>query len=208
MLEVENLACVKGERILFQAVSFSLAAGQMLRVAGENGVGKTSLLRLVCALALPETGEVRWCGADIAGAGRDDFHTRLLYLGHAAMVNALLTPLENLQFLCAGDASPASRQSCVAALEDMGLGAVLDLPVGVLSQGQRRRVALARLALAQNKTLWVLDEPFVALDQLAVEALAASMDAHCARGGAVLFVSHQTVALGTPLQLLTLAGGA
>lgn len=190
MLEVEDLACLKGDRLLFRGLAFRLQAGGLLRVAGPNGVGKTSLLRLVTGLALPEAGEIRWHGEPIRGA-RETFHGDLLYLGHAAALNDLLSPLENLRFACAAAGDAVAEEDCVRALVRIGLADQLDLPARVLSQGQRRRVGLARLFLSGGRTLWVLDEPFTALDVRAVAELAATLSGHCEAGGMVMLTTHQ-----------------
>lgn len=190
MLEVENLACLKGDRLLFRGLAFRLQAGGLLRVAGPNGVGKTSLLRLVTGLALPEAGEIRWHGEPIRGV-REAFHGDLLYLGHAAALNDLLSPLENLRFACAAAGDEVDEEDCVHALVRIGLADQLDLPARVLSQGQRRRVGLARLFLSGGRTLWVLDEPFTALDVRAVADLAATLSGHCEAGGMVMLTTHQ-----------------
>ena len=204
MLEVKDLACLKGDRLLFRGLSMSVEAGRLLRVAGPNGVGKTSLLRILCGLALAEYGEVRWQGADI-GKTRDEFHRDLLYLGHAAALNDMLTPLENLRFACALGGAPVDDRRCIAALERIGLGAQRDLPARVLSQGQRRRVGLARLFLSASRPLWVLDEPFTALDVAAVADLAATLSAHCDGGGIVMLTTHQDAPFKQPPEVLDLA---
>src|SRR5690606_15384840 len=156
-----DLACLKGDRLLFRGLGLALEAGRMLRVAGPNGVGKTSLLRILCGLAMPEHGIVRWRGKDIRRT-REDFHAELLYLGHALALNDLLTPLENLRFAIHSGGDAVSETACIEALTRIGLGAQLDLPAKVLSQGQRRRVGLARLFVSRARPLWVLDEPFTA----------------------------------------------
>lgn len=201
MLEAEELACLKGDRLLFRELAFRLQAGTMLRVAGPNGVGKTSLLRLLTGLALPEAGEVRWKGTPIRRS-REAFHRDLLYLGHAAAISDLLTPLENLLFAAAAAGDAADSAHCVAALERVGLGNQLDLPARVLSQGQRRRVSLARLYLSARRPLWVLDEPFTALDAAAVADLAGSLSAHATAGGMVVLTTHQDAAFAVPPQVL------
>lgn len=201
MLEVEQLACLKGDRLLFRGLSFRQEAGELLRLAGSNGVGKTSLLRLITGLALAEAGEVRWQGDNIRQA-REPFHRALCYLGHAAALNDLLTPLENLHFACAAAGDQVDAAACVAALERIGLGRQLDLPARVLSQGQRRRVGLARLFLASQRQLWVLDEPFTALDVAAVADLTAVLDAHCAQGGMVVLTTHQDAPFAQPPRVL------
>jgi heme exporter protein A len=190
MLEVTELACLKGDRLLFRDLAFALQAGDLLRVAGPNGVGKTSLLRLVTGLGLPEAGDVRWKGRCIRRE-RESFHADLLYLGHAPALNDLLSPLENLRFACASAGDVVDESACIDALRRIGLANQLDLPARVLSQGQRRRVGLARLFLSGQRPLWVLDEPFTALDVHAVADLAGTLSAHCAAGGMVMMTTHQ-----------------
>lgn len=190
MLEVEDLACLKGDRLLFRDLALRLQAGELVRIAGPNGVGKTSLLRLVTGLALPEAGEIRWRGESIRRE-REAFHRELLYLGHAPAINDLLSPLENLRFACAAAGDDVDAETCMQALVRIGLENQLDLPARVLSQGQRRRVSLARLFLSGQRALWVLDEPFTALDVKAVADLAQALSGHCAAGGMVMLTTHQ-----------------
>lgn len=207
MLEATELACLKGDRLLFRGLDVGLDAGRMLRIAGPNGVGKTSLLRILCGLSQPEYGTVRWHGEDIRRI-REDFHSELLYLGHAPALNDLLTPLENLRFAIHSGGEAADDARCVAALERIGLGAQIDLPAKVLSQGQRRRVGLARLFVSGKRPLWVLDEPFTALDVGAVTDLAGTLEAHCEAGGVVVMTTHQDAPFKRPPELLDLAEAA
>jgi heme exporter protein A len=208
MLECRDLACVRGDRLLFRDLFLCLGPGELLRVVGPNGVGKTSLLRLVTGAARAEAGEVRWRGELIGGQG-ENFRRELLYVGHSAAVSDQLTALENLRFACAVAGLAANKDACVAALTRIGLGGALELPLAVLSQGQRRRVGLARLFLAASRVraLWVLDEPFTALDAEAVSLLAGQVAAHCAAGGMTMYVTHQDVefvALGRACRVLDL----
>lgn len=207
MLEANDLACLKGDRLLFRGLDLRVVPGEMVRVAGPNGVGKTSLLRILCGLALQEYGEVRWHGVDTR-RDRESFHRALFYLGHAPALNDLLTPLENLRFACRAGGDAVSEAACIDALGRIGLAAQRDLPARVLSQGQRRRVGLARLFLAAQRPLWVLDEPFTALDVRAVADLAATLSAHCEAGGCVVLTTHQDAPFERPPAVVDLAGVA
>jgi heme exporter protein A len=204
MLEANDLACLKGDRLLFRGLALRVAPGAMLRVAGANGMGKTSLLRILCGLAHAEHGEVRWGGRTIRSE-RETFHRALLYLGHAPALNDMLTPLENLRFACAAGEDDADEDRCVEALVRIGLAHQLDLPARVLSQGQRRRVGLARLFLSAPRPLWVLDEPFTALDVAAVRELVTTLEDHCASGGMVVLTTHQDAPFATPPAVVDLA---
>jgi heme exporter protein A len=193
MLSVSDLSCVRGDKTLFSGVSFALNAGEWLHLEGSNGSGKTSLLRTVTGFTPPAQGQVRWKGLPLAQAS-EAFHADLLYLGHALALKDELSALENLE----ADAAIAARRfvpaDARAALQRLGLRGRARLPVRVLSQGQKRRVALARLLL-QDAPLWVLDEPFVALDAQAQALVADAISAHVQRGGMVLLTSHQALDL-------------
>ncbi len=191
MLKVTGLACSRGERRLFADVAFSLAAGEWLHVQGENGAGKTSLLRLLAGLSPPDAGAIHWRGA---AAPSPDFHRELIYLGHQAAVKDELTPLENLHFSAALDGIRLHEQAALAALGRLGLRGREELPVRVLSAGQKRRVLLARL-LTRPATLWMLDEAFNALDGSAVRLLGELIGEHLARGGLAVLTSHQPLPL-------------
>jgi heme exporter protein A len=194
MFCVSNLSCARGDKRLFSGVSFSLQPGQWLHLEGNNGVGKTSLLRLVCGLSALEEGEITWNNQAVS-KDPQTFRANLAYLGHQLALKDDLSPLENLQT----DAAIVGRQLTASdakhALAQMGLRGRENLPVRVLSQGQKRRTALARLLVSSAK-LWVLDEPFVALDSMAQNALSEVINAHLAKQGMVLLTSHQAVSLG------------
>ena len=194
MFSVSNLSCSKGYKRLFSGVSFTLQPGQWLHLEGDNGVGKTSLLRLACGLSALEDGEITWNNQAVS-KDPQTFRANLAYLGHQLALKDDLSPLENLQT----DAAIVGRQLTASdakqALAQMGLRGREDLPVRVLSQGQKRRTALARLLVSSAK-LWVLDEPFVALDTMAQNALSEVINAHLAKQGMVLLTSHQAVSLG------------
>lgn len=195
MFTVSHLSCSRGNKPLFADVSFELQPGQALHLEGDNGVGKTSLLRIVCGLSPADAGEVRWQGQRIQDNAAA-FRSALFYLGHGLSLKEELSALENLL----SDAAVAGRSltsaQAMQALARMGLRGREHLPLRVMSQGQKRRTALARL-LASQAPLWVLDEPFVALDARAVDGLRALLAAHVAQGGMVLFTSHQPVSLTT-----------
>lgn len=193
MLEGKDLACVRGERALFGHLNFTLDAGELLLVQGANGSGKTSLLRMVCGLLTPEFGEILWNGEKI-GAVREDYQAEMVFLGHAPAVKDDLTAFENLDFSCRLAGVEASREDVKGALGHFGLGHCLDLPAKSLSQGQRRRVALARLLLAKAR-LWILDEPLVALDQAALHLVQTLIGDHLCSGGMVLLTTHQPVSI-------------
>jgi heme exporter protein A len=192
VLTVQDLEARRGRRVLFSGLSLDAAPGRLLRVAGANGAGKTTLLRMLVGLSTPTSGEVRWRGQPIARQ-RDAFHRELVYLGHAAALKDELSAHENLQMLAALGGDAVTRAEAAAALDAAGLKGRERLPARVLSAGQRRRVALARLALAGPQRLWVLDEPFNALDSAAGEWLAGLLRAQLARGGVVVLTSHQAV---------------
>ncbi|MBF0257116.1 MAG: cytochrome c biogenesis heme-transporting ATPase CcmA [Gammaproteobacteria bacterium] len=193
MLEADNLSCVRGDRRLFRQISFRLEAGELLYVHGHNGSGKTTLLRTLCSLILPDEGEVRWNGEN-ARRLREDFTRDLLYLGHKNGIKGELTGLENLRISNVLDGFDISQRQAWDALERIGLDGHEDLPAKVLSQGQKRRVALARL-LVNRAPLWVLDEPFTALDKAAVELLQQVIREHLERGGMAVLTTHQEVPL-------------
>lgn len=193
LLAAADLTCVRGDRTLFSGLSFQLAAGEALYVTGANGAGKTSLLRLLCGLGQPADGEVRWQGESI-GKLREEFFRHVLFLGHAAALKDELTAAENLVVGATLSGHAADLNDAIAALAAIGLRGREDLPARALSQGQRRRVNLARLLLPMPPRLWVLDEPFNALDVRAVQHLAEIIDGHLQRGGMVVYTTHQEVA--------------
>lgn len=196
LLQVDRLACVRGDRRLFSEVSFGLNAGEWMHLQGDNGSGKTSLMRILCGLSHPEAGEVRWAGQPIRQSA-EVYRADMLYLGHTLSLKDDLSALENLQFEAAVSGEALDLAQARAGLARLGLRGREHLPLRVLSQGQKRRAALARL-LTSRARLWVLDEPFVALDPGAVEQLVGLLGQHVAQGGLVLYTSHQTVPMGGP----------
>jgi heme exporter protein A len=191
MLCGTSLACFRGERPLFSAVDLAVDGGQWLHVRGANGVGKTSLLRLLAGLSQPAQGEIRWQGEPIADCAAR-YRSELLFLGHQGALKDDLTALENIELAAALDGTPPPRAEVGAALRRCGLQGREELPVRVLSAGQKRRVLLARL-LTRRATLWVLDEPFTALDAKATAMLSDLLAEHVAQGGMAVVTSHQPV---------------
>ena len=191
MLEVVDLMGVRGERRLFQDLSFTLTAGELLYVHGPNGSGKTTLLRTLCGLAMPEAGEIRWKGRNIRRLG-EEFHREMAYVGHLNGVKDELTAFENLRVVGQLAGVTASEERALEALRRLELSACAELPGKVLSQGQKRRVALARLLLAPM-VLWIMDEPFNALDVKAVGMIQNMLSEHLDKGGMVVLTTHQEV---------------
>ena len=203
-LELIGVSCVRGSRRLFDGIDAVIHAGQLLRVQGANGAGKTSLLRTLCGLSLPDQGEVRWNGQALASQ-RDEFHRDLIYIGHAAALKDDLSALENLLAACLLGGQRPTSQALMQALSAAGLRQREHLSARSLSQGQRRRVALARLLLEPSARLWVLDEPFNALDTIASDWLLGVLTGQLRRGGIVVLTSHQPVAIDPSLPQVTLA---
>lgn len=195
MLNADRLACERGGRCLFRDLAFSLRAGELLTVQGSNGSGKTSLLRMLCGFSSPAAGEIRWQGTPVMRLG-GDYRREICYLGHLNALKDDLTPLENLQTAAALSADALAAGAANAALAALGLTGCEDLPCRHLSQGQRRRVVLSRL-IHERRPLWVLDEPFVALDAAAVEQVAGLIADHLQRGGLAVLTTHQPVNVRT-----------
>lgn len=195
MLEVNNLECIRGDRSLFAELSFSLNSGELLHLLGHNGSGKTTLLRTLCGLIKPSQGVVSWKGKNIRRQ-REEFAEEMQFIGHLNGIKADLTAVENLRILCRLDGQQVSDRKLWQVLGEMGLYGHEDLAVGVLSQGQKRRVTLARLLLNESP-LWLLDEPFTALDKAAVDFLQTVIAKHVEDGGMVILTTHQDVALTT-----------
>ena len=187
-LRLVDVACRRGDRLLFSGLNQTLVPGELLWLRGGNGRGKTSLLRLVAGLAAPEQGQILW--DDLPTRRNERFASRLVYIAHANALKDDLTAAEALAFLARVHGRDASPSAVRAALVRLGLAGRERTPTRSLSQGLRRRVALARLALEAAPALWVLDEPFDALDVAGTATLHALLAGHRARGGSVLLTSH------------------
>jgi len=190
VLQTVALACERDLRLLFENLDLRLASGEMVQISGPNGSGKTSLLRLLSGLMQPTDGQVLLNGQPL-NEQRTELARNLLWIGHAAGIKDLLTPEENLSWLCALH-QPASHDAIWQALATVGLRGFEDVPCHTLSAGQQRRVALARLHL-DCPPLWILDEPFTALDKQGVAQLEEHLAAHCERGGVVVLTTHHTL---------------
>ncbi|MGQ0662298.1 MAG: heme ABC exporter ATP-binding protein CcmA [Pseudomonadota bacterium] len=186
------LACRRSERLVFQGLDFKLEAGQALAVVGPNGSGKSSLLRLMAGLARPEAGALTWGGEAL---DPEAHRARLHYVGHLDGLKAALSVAENLAFHVSLRGRRPRPAAIEAALEAVGLAGLAALPCRVLSQGQQRRAALARL-LAVEAPLWLLDEPTAALDAWAVERMKAALQHHLAAGGSAVVATHHASEFG------------
>ena len=196
LIEVRGLTCERGERTLFTGMSFTVAPGSLVRIAGSNGAGKTTLLRLLTGLMRPAEGEIFWRGEPILKAAQD-FWRELCYIGHRNGVKDDLSVMENVLINARIASLSCTPEAARAALAAVGLSDYEDVPAGQLSKGQRRRVALARLWLSESVPLWILDEPFTALDVKGVARLADLVSKHVAEGGVVMLVTHQEGAGGS-----------
>jgi heme exporter protein A len=204
MLEVINLACSRGEHRLFTGLSFALKAGQLMQVAGTNGSGKTTLLRTLCGFLQQDEGEIHWDGQNVRQA-KEQYLSDMFYLGHHNAIKDELSALENLCISAGLAGYQIDDQTALLALRRMGLRGRERLPVKVLSQGQRRRVALARL-LVEEARLWILDEPLTALDVGAVSLMEELIGEQLSKGGSVIFTTHQPLAVaGVETQRLALS---
>ncbi len=189
-LEAVALSCERDWRLLFERLDLQVAAGDMLQIAGPNGSGKTSLLRLLSGLMQPTAGAVMLKGQAL-DSQRGELARNLLWIGHAAGIKGLLSAEENLTWLCALH-QPATREAIWQALAAVGLRGFEDVPCHTLSAGQQRRVGLARLFLSPPP-LWILDEPFTALDKAGVAQLEGHLAVHCEAGGMVVLTTHHTL---------------
>ena len=201
-LQVQHASVERAGRQLFAPVSFELQASQAMHLQGDNGSGKTSLLRGLCGLSPLSQGQVLWDGQPVQEV-REGFLRDVFYLGHSLGLKDELSALENLQTTAAMAGQVLHLQEAEQALAAQGMSNRMHLPLRVLSQGQKRRVALARLQVSKAR-LWLLDEPMVALDSAAQHTLIDLLRAHTAQGGMLLFTSHQALDVGNAMQVLRL----
>lgn len=190
-LAAADLECLRGDNLLFTGLNFHLHPGQLLQIEGANGSGKTSLLRILAGLSLPSEGEVLWQGLNIFKQ-RPVYFSQMAYLGHTLGVKAELSPVENLKIALALAGLAFDEDKVSRALDQVGLAGREDIPARALSAGQKQRVALARL-LACPARLWIMDEPFTALDASGVGLVRGLLEAHLRQGGMAVLTSHQAV---------------
>jgi heme exporter protein A len=198
---VDSVHVWRGDRHVLRGVSLSLQSKQLLHISGPNGTGKTTLLRVVCGLLRPEHGRVSWLGKSIASV-RDEYQAALAYASHEPALKADLTALENLHF-AVGLKRRVTRDELRASLERTGVADCADLPARVLSAGQRRRVAMARV-LAMGASLWLLDEPFTNLDAAGTDLMSRLLQSHVEQGGAALVVAHHDLKIDVDMRRLDL----
>ncbi len=189
MLDVTNLGCVRGDRRLFSDINFAVSPGTFVQLTGPNGSGKTSLLRLICGLMSPEEGQISWQGANIRSLG-EEYFTAITYVGHRNGVKEELTCLENLRISSGLAGAQIGTEEARRILVKMGLSGREKLAARLLSEGQRRRLALARL-LTAARVLWVLDEVLTSLDKAAEALMKALIETHLDTGGMAIVATHQ-----------------
>lgn len=201
LLSAKSLFCERDDRILFEGLDLSLSTGEILQIEGRNGSGKTTLLRILAGLSSHFEGELFWQG-EVMGEVKESFLADLVYIGHLPGVSGQLTAEENLRWHCALHPS-LDLEKLDFAIAQVGLRGFEDLPAYQLSAGQKRRIALARLYMS-NAKLWILDEPFTAIDKVGVAAKEALMLKHLSRGGSVILTTHQDLSAQMPVRTLSL----
>jgi heme exporter protein A len=202
ILQAKKIACRRGERLLFQQIDFQLQSGELMLIEGRNGCGKTTLLRTLAMLRYVDEGEIHWNSQSIEKVA-EKYRKNLTWMGHHNALKGDLDALENLHIQCCLQGLKYSEKHYWDALEQIGLSGYEDLPTQVLSQGQKKRASLAFLLLSQSP-LWILDEPFSALDVNAVDLLQSIMQQHIDKGGMLILTTHQEVALTSGVNRLRL----
>jgi heme exporter protein A len=203
VLSVTNLSVVKRDRLLFENLNFAVEQGGLLYVKGQNGAGKTSMLRVLAGLVEADCGNVFFSQQNIKDC-RENYHQNLVYFGHKLGINLTLSAVENLQYWCKQHQVVISVHTIFSTLAQLNLVGLEDIPVNNLSAGQQRRVALARLWFKQDAKLWILDEPFTALDTQGIELLSKQITKFLSGGGTVVMTSHQALRLDYPTDEITL----
>lgn len=201
MLKVTGLYCERDERVLFENLDFTVRTGQVIQVQGSNGSGKTTLLRILCGLNSDYSGDIEWQNSPMAKV-RVEFYSDVFYMGHMPAINKTLSPVENLRWFCASQGFNHDSQ-IASALAEFGLTGYDDMPCYMLSAGQQRRVSLARMLLTTAK-LWILDEPFTALDKTGVAELEAMLADHAKKGGSVILTTHHSLQMDCAVTAINL----
>ena len=206
LLSGHQLSCIRQDRVLFQQLDVGIAAGQLLHITGKNGAGKSSLLRILAGLAAPDEGNLQYAGLPLSQV-LSDYAANLCYIGHQSGIHEQLTARENIRFWRAASGASAKGEHVddYGLLGQLGLAGLEDVPCRTLSAGQQRRVSLARLWFSRRQ-LWILDEPFTALDQAAIAMLQQHFLMHLQQGGGIILTSHQSLSqVFTQLKSLELA---
>jgi len=193
MLDATNLECVRGNRRLFKNVSFSMGPGELVQLIGPNGSGKTSLIRMLCGLLPPTSGEIRWRGTRISALG-EEYYSAVTYLGHRHCAKDEFTALENLRVSSGLSGCEITHEQAIDVLTRVGLNGRENLAARLLSEGQRRRLGLARLVVCQT-SLWLLDEVLTSLDGAAAELIKLLIVEHLDKGGMAVVATHQELDL-------------
>ncbi len=202
MLEIQSLECVRDDRLLFSELNFTVAESEVLQIEGPNGSGKTSLLRIVCGLRLADAGKVLWQGESVH-SNREDYYASMVYIGHLPCIKGELTVLENVRALLDTRSFSVSNEKIEAALAKVGLATYEDVAGKALSSGQRRRILLAFIELAEAR-LWILDEPLTALDVDGVALMESMILEHREAGGSVIFTTHHGMQLDCEMRSVQL----
>lgn len=204
LLSTHALECTRDDRRLFSDLDMQIGPSEVLQIEGDNGSGKTSLLRILSGLRVPDQGQVEWMGKNVSHA-REDYYANMVYIGHLPCIKADLTALENIYALLDTRSQTIAVELAEAALGRVGLAGFEDVPGKALSSGQRRRILLAFLLLSRAR-LWILDEPLTALDVKGVELMENMILEHRATGGSVIFTTHHGMQLACEMKSVHLGG--